>query len=1257
MPPQPDLERLQAIKTLPSLVAYLKRDLDWPIETDEIEDVFFEYDPEELGLAPDQAAGIKEIKQLRPIDARQPWGIFWVIFEKKRLPVVMLRRILGHLVIKKRASANQAAQRAWHANDLLFISAYGEELAKLAISIRKRADAILSRESDRGPMRRLYGAFKTALIHDLSKDDFADVIAQTISYGLLAARFSSKGGISIKSLVEMIPPTNPFLRELLAELLAVAGRKKGAFDFDELGIQDVVDLLNQANAEAVKSDFGNKTRNEDPVIHFYEHFLKAYDKKKKVQRGVFFTPQPVVSYIVRSVHELLQTEFGLEDGLADTITWSEMAKRNKDLKIPDGAKPGDPFVLILDPATGTATFLVEVIEVIFTHLKKKWTDLGKKPAEISRLWNEYVPKNLLPRLYGYELMMAPYTIAHMKLALKLQEINARLGQPDFQFMYTDRAHIYLTNSLEPAGDDKQGVLEGIFPALAHEAAAVNRVKKDKRFTVVIGNPPYALLSANLESHHRALVESYKFVNGERIHERGALQMEKNLNDDYVKFIRLTQLGIERTGLGVSGLITNHSFLDNPTMRGVRWSLMHSASHYWLNDLHGNSTKQEQPPDGGEDVNVFQIKQGVAIALSVRLPGDHRTCEVEHHERWGTRQYKEGWLGSHHVGSHEWKSLEPTPDNFLFVPQSSSLKSEFEAWPSLPSVMPANGAGYITARDNLVVDFERAVLVERIRAFNASRLSDDALLKEFDVASKKGWDAHGARAELKRVDIPKRIIRTNYRPFDSRWIFFDSTLVWGRSWPTIQHVVGHSRNLTMLATRMTKDQWDVWVARTVSSHKAMSAYDTNSVFPLYLTEDSESSQRSLASEHRINISIPFLKSLTGGLGLKQVGPHGLPAGLTPEDIFHYIYAVLHSPTYRTRYAEFLKIDFPRLPLTSSLDLFRALAKLGGELVALHLMEFEVGRAGPARRSSDRSASGPYPLLTEFVGGKNPEVEKVTFSNETVWTDKAQSEGFRGVPEPVWSFHIGGYQVCEKWLKDRKGRTLSPDDITHYHRIVVALSETIRLMAEIDQVIEAHGGWPGAFHLSAETSARAGTGEAKAAPANVIPFRPRTVEPKPAERYVTCVPLVPLKAAAGAFGDPQHIEDENFEWVAVESRHRLCKGMFVAQVVGKSMEPAIPDGAFCLFRAPVEGTRQGRTVLVQLRDATDPETGARYTVKCYESEKAAEGDSWRHATITLKPLNPDFEPIVLTGRDEGELQVVAELVEVLSASKEAEDARKP
>jgi SOS-response transcriptional repressor LexA len=293
----------------------------------------------------------------------------------------------------------------------------------------------------------------------------------------------------------------------------------------------------------------------------------------------------------------------------------------------------------------------------------------------------------------------------------------------------------------------------------------------------------------------------------------------------------------------------------------------------------------------------------------------------------------------------------------------------------------------------------------------------------------------------------------------------------------------------------------------------------------------------------------------------------------------------------------------------------------------------------------SAALGRPIAT-YAGPRAPEVTRVAWSNDSVWLDAAATTsgaasapgvvGFHGVPEEVWDLHIGGYRVCEKWLKDRKGRTLSDDEIDHYQKIVVALAETIRLMKEIDEVIEAHGGWPGAFQ----------PGEAQRSSATVIAFRPRIVQPSPAERYAACAPLVSLKIAAGAFGDPQHIEEDDFEWVALDSAHRLRPGMFVAQVVGKSMEPAIPDGAYCLFSAPVAGSRVGKTVLVQMRDGVDPETGERYTVKRYDSQKDWEMEGlWQHRTITLRPNNPAFQPIVLTSAQEGDVKVIAELVEVL------------
>ncbi len=326
-------------------------------------------------------------------------------------------------------------------------------------------------------------AFKEALVHDLTEDDFADMYAQTIAYGLLTARISRPAGLVADNISDMVPITNPFLKELLETFLDIGGRRSH-IDFDELGVNEVVALLNnpKTQMEAILRDFGDKNPQEDPVIHFYELFLKEYDAKKRMQRGVFYTPRPVVSFIVRSVDELLRTEFGLVDGLAAKTTWGEMAERFDDLKIPEGVTPDQAFVQVLDPATGTGTFLVEVIDLIYKTMTAKWEVEGHMPLELEQLWNDYVPEHLLPRLHGYELMMAPYAIAHMKIGLKLHETGYRFGSEE-------RVRVYLTNTLEPA-PDSEGQLPGVdwAPALAHEAQAVNAMKRVQRFTVVIGNP-------------------------------------------------------------------------------------------------------------------------------------------------------------------------------------------------------------------------------------------------------------------------------------------------------------------------------------------------------------------------------------------------------------------------------------------------------------------------------------------------------------------------------------------------------------------------------------------------------------------------------------------------------------------------------------------------------------------------------------------------------------------------------------------------
>jgi len=1121
--------KLATIKRFDQLIAYLRDELGWPIARDSFEDVddlFYDFTSEELGIDPKTAAKIQEIKRLRPLSPQQPWGIFFVKFEPRKLPVVALRRILSQVALKKRASANSAERAVWAADDLLFVSNYGEgeerqisfahfsralddhdlptlkvlgwdnrdtalhldavarelsehlawpdddtdaevwrarwrgaftlrhrevvttsrelaiRLAELARSIRDRIKTALAIETEKGPLTQLMKAFQTALVHDLDADGFADMYAQTIAYGLLSARIADPHKKTADDFAAHMR-TNPFLREMMETFLKVGGRRGKAggpgIDFDELGVSEVVELLDAANMGAVIRDFGDRNPQEDPVIHFYELFLKEYDARKRMQRGVFYTPRPVVSYIVRSVDELLRTEFGLTDGLADTTTWSEMVEHHKDLKIPAGVSPDQDFVQILDPATGTGTFLVEVIDLIHKTLVAKWKAQGRGEEKIDALWNEYVPTHLLTRLHGYELLMAPYAIAHLKIGLKLYETGYGFGSDE-------RARVYLTNALEPA-QDFSGRFEFAIPALAHEAQAVNAIKDRRRFTVVIGNPPYSIQSQNLTETARAWADPYRYLDGELIREKGALQFEKALQDDCVKFASFSQRSISESSAGVFGFIMSHSFVDNPTLRGMRQSLGQTFTAINVFDLHGNSTKKERSPDGSEDKNVFDIKQGVGILIATRRNRPALLAFVRYGEAWGTRESKYALLLRTSISSTALQMTQPTTPDYLFKPQSADAREEFNRGVKITEVFIKGSVGIITARDNLVVDFEAGPLVERAAMFRDSRQSDKDLCEALEISLKKGWRIGRAREQIKHdKNLAQFVKPVCYRPFDTRLIFYHSSLVWGMSYPTMQHMLPGG-NLAMMVGRagqvIGQGDWDIIFCTRGLTEFNLYRRGGHNLLPLYLVPEEGS-----LPGHRTwqpNFSRSFLRALTTSLGLAQKGTHSLPDGVTPEDAFYYAYAVLHSPGYRSRYSEFLKIDFPRLPLPGSMGVFRALARLGGHLVALHLLE---------------SPRLDHPV-TEYLGGRAPAAEKVSWSRNTVWIDKAQTAGFKGVREEVWNFHIGGYQVCHKWLKDRKGRKLSDEDIAHYQKIVVALSETIRIMAEIDEVIEAHGGWPGAF----------------------------------------------------------------------------------------------------------------------------------------------------------------------------------------------------
>ena len=663
----------------------------------------------------------------------------------------------------------------------------------------------------------------------------------------------------------------------------------------------------------------------------------------------------------------------------------------------------------------------------------KWKQQGKRAEAIDALWNDYVPQHLLPRLHAYELMMAPYAIAHMKVGLKLAET-------DYHFETEERARIYLTNALEPW--QKQLKLPD-FEALAHEAAAVNEIKRCKSFTVVIGNPPYSKSSGNRSIAAEMLVQSYKdMVAGEK--------NVQPLSDDYVKFMAYA-LHASVKDCSIIGLITNRSFLDGLIHRGMRKLLLASCSHIRVLDLHGDSNVGEDVPVGSANDNVFDITQGVAISILVRKDPAQLIDTVSHSDAWGTRSEKYQALGSSVAAAHS--LLATSSPYYFFVQKDLASQSEQIGWVSIEKLFGVAGMGVKSRRDHFLIDQDHEALRERFQSLAAARDIEQAR-EQLKVTDGQQWTARKMRDLVIRVGVDEGICGILYRPFDTRYIWYHREAIerGDSRWPVMKHVLPNGLSLLTSRQSINADFTSVFVARGLSEMKTAESTRGSYVFPVYTKPD----------------QADLLSTAQAGSNLRSelLGP--LLRQRTPEEVVGYIYALLHSPEYRKRYAGALQIEFPKVPVSCPPALFDGLLKLGGELTSLHLLE-------------SPTLNNP---TTKFIG-KNPVVRKVGWTPDdggTVWLDgkgtaknfQPGTSGFRPVPEDVWNFHIGGYQVCEKWLKDRgpkkgnPGRTLTDEDIAHYHKIIISLTETIRIMAEIDEVIEAHGGWPGAFVTAEETS---------------------------------------------------------------------------------------------------------------------------------------------------------------------------------------------
>ena len=893
--------------------------------------------------------------------------------------------------------------------------------------LREGIGRILGQEDQQGPLRDLLTAYREVLIAGLSPGDFADLQAQTAAYGLFAARCLhdvAAGPFNRQSAT--FADTTPFLRELFGRIAGPGLDSRLAWIVDDLAL-----LLRKTDMAAILADFGRRSRQEDPVVHFYEDFLAAYDPALRETRGVYYTPEPVVQYIVASTDRLLRERFGLADGLADTAT------------VAGGGDRAVPRVLILDPAAGTGTFLREAMARIRSTIEAKG---------LAGAWPGYVREHLLGRLYGFELLMAPYAICHLKLALEIGGGNGGFAMPSGQ-----RLGVFLTNTLEEAHEKTTGAL--FSHEIANESKGADEVKRDRPVMVVIGNPPYSGHSANKGAWIAGLLkgrdggeeaQSYFHIDGAPLGERNP----KWLNDDYVKFIRFAQWRIARTGEGVLGFVTNHAWLDNPTFRGMRRSLMESFDRIYLLDLHGNAKKKEKAPDGTKDENVFDIQQGVAIALFVKRDGGAPT-RVFHADLWGERQAgpdggKYGWLAANDIATTKWAELAPKPPLYLFVPRDEALWDEYRAGAKITDIFPVNSVGIVTARDKLAIQWT-ADDMRRVAGEFVSHQTEDARRGFALGKDSSDWTVADAQQDICDHPEPDRYIApVQYRPFDTRFTWYTGR-VGGFICRPRPNVVRHmlaDKNLGLCVGRsgavIGSDEWEVAFATRNPSDLNLFRRGGNCLFPLYIypKEDSED----FGKTRDVNLAPDFIAKVSETLGLSFSldGARDLKTTFRPKDIFRYLYAVLHSPQYRRRYAPFLKSDFPRIPITGNRRLFVELTRLGRKLIALHLMETEGGEA-PG-----------FPVV-----GAN-RIEKVRYARPDgaapgrVWIGATQY--FEGVAPETWTFAIGGYRPAEKWLKDRKGRALTFADIAHYRRLCAALAETRHLMPRIDEAIDAHGGWP-------------------------------------------------------------------------------------------------------------------------------------------------------------------------------------------------------
>ena len=844
----------------------------------------------------------------------------------------------------------------------------GEHLAKImggkAQRIRDNIRHFLDVDSKKnGELLRIHEAIREMLVRDLTSEAFSDMYAQTLVYGLFVARYydDTPDTFSRQEARDLVPASNPFLQHFFDHIAGPNFDKRLSYIVDEL-----CEVFSHADTKDLVEQYMGAS---DPIIHFYEDFLKEYDPGLRKKMGAYYTPLPVVNFIVRSVDSILRKKFKLSEGLADTSR----------------LKNGKHKVQILDPAVGTGTFISAVIRVIYKRLLRQ-----KQKGR----WPKYVHNDLLPRLQGFELMMAPYTIAHLKLSLAFRKtgfcrFHRRLG-------------IYLTNSLEQSKSEQGRLAFGFAESIAEEAKKASVVKNEMPIMVVIGNPPYRASSSNKGEWIEQQIEIYK---------KDLDEKKINLHDDYIKFIRFAEHFIEKNRTGVVAMITNNSFIDGITHRQMRKHLLGTFDEIYILNLHGDAKKKEKAPDGGKDENVFNIQQGVSVNIFIRKNKNKQRLGVVYHaDVWGKREKKYEFLDKADITTVKWEKLNYVEPCFFFVPKDFRLEQEYGKGARLDEIFIKSGSSMKTERDSVCIQFTEPEMRKVLNDFNS--LTPGELSAKYSVGNSRDWKVEWAVRDVKENVGKNLSAPVTYRPFDRRTTFFTGKSRGFIGTPGKMSRQFSGQNLGLLTSRSFASQsaFDrVFVTEDIPD--IHSASDQTYVFPLYIYSDDDTKNSNLNEE-----IVDKLEAIVGKA--------------TAKDVFDYVYAVLHSPGYRERYEEFLKINFPRVPYPRDRKQFRKLVSLGGRLVKVHLLE-----------SSK--------LVTTYPVSGSDRIERFLHKDERVFINSEQY--FGNVSEAVWNFHVGGYQPARRWLRDRKGRELANEEIERYQKIIAAIHETDRIMNEIDKLI--------------------------------------------------------------------------------------------------------------------------------------------------------------------------------------------------------------